>query len=106
MCEARCKFVWHFLYGYSLTAFNEQLPVDWLQPSSDKRVALAVIRLRATETDDYRGPVFVNPGMLKPSLTVLNIFSKTLQGGPGGSGIHFMKSNGKSLQTVVGRNYV
>lgn len=41
--------------------------MDWLDPSDDSRVVLAVIRLRATNMTDYRGPVFFNPGVSESS---------------------------------------
>lgn len=64
------------------------LPVDWLNPTDDDRVILAIARLPAVDKDDdYRGPVFFNPG------------------GPGGSGIWALKDHGKQLQTIVGKNY-
>lgn len=63
------------------------IPVDWLDPTDDDRVILAIARLRATDTEDYRGPVIFNPG------------------GPGGSGIWSLKDHGRQLQTIVGRNY-
>lgn len=63
------------------------LPVDWLDPTDDDRVIIAIARLRATQKDDYRGPVFFNPG------------------GPGGSGIWALKDHGEQLQTIVGKNY-
>lgn len=37
--------------------------MDWLDPTDDLRVVLAVIRLAATERENYRGPVFFNPGV-------------------------------------------
>lgn len=61
--------------------------MDWLDPSDGSRVVLAVMRLRATNMTDYRGPVFFNPG------------------GPGGSGIWSMLDHGKHIQTIVGVNH-
>lgn len=63
------------------------LPVDWLDPTEDDRVILAIARLPATQTGDYKGPVFFNPG------------------GPGGSGVWALKDHGKQLQTIVGKNH-
>ena len=60
------------------------VPMDWQDPSEDRRVVLAVMRRRATDTADYRGPVFFNPG------------------GPGGSGIHAMRDRGALLHEIVG----
>lgn len=39
------------------------MPLDWLEPTEEQRVVLAVIRLEAKNKDDYRGPVFINPGV-------------------------------------------
>lgn len=63
------------------------VPMDWQSPSEEKRVILAIIRLRATNLTHYRGPVFFNPG------------------GPGGSGVWSLLDHGKDLQTIIGRNH-
>lgn len=60
------------------------VPMDWQDPSEERRVVLAVMRRRATDTTDYRGPVFFNPG------------------GPGASGIHAMRDRGALLHEIVG----
>lgn len=78
---------WHSCFNGEYDCARLDLPLDWLDPSEDERVIIAVARLRATETDDYRGPVFFNPG------------------GPGGSGIWALKDHGKQLQTIVGKNH-
>jgi pimeloyl-ACP methyl ester carboxylesterase len=51
-------------------------------------VTIAIIRYNATERTNYKGPIFVNPG------------------GPGGSGIWFVKHLAPYYQSVVGRNHV
>lgn len=51
-----------------------QVPLNWLEPTDDDRVVLAVIRAPAKNRKDYRGPVFVNPGV---SYLVHDMFSKT-----------------------------
>ncbi|OAA64580.1 hypothetical protein SPI_03227 [Niveomyces insectorum RCEF 264] len=71
--------------GYECARLD--VPMDWLDPTDEERVVLAVIRLSAVRRDDYRGAVFFNPG------------------GPGGSGILSMRDHGKQLQTVVGDNH-
>lgn len=66
------------------------LPKDWLDPSDDDRVILAIARLPASSSsnnEDYRGPVFFNPG------------------GPGGSGIWSLRDHGAYLQTIIGTNH-
>lgn len=94
---------WHPCFGPGYDCARLDVPMDWLDPSDDERVILAVARLRAathshssndsTATtdgdggDDYRGPVFFNPG------------------GPGGSGIWALRDHGAQLQAVVGRNH-
>jgi hypothetical protein len=37
--------------------------MDWLDPTDNQRVVLAVIRLPATDHNNYGGPVFFNPGV-------------------------------------------
>ncbi|KAK0754340.1 TAP-like protein-domain-containing protein [Schizothecium vesticola] len=65
------------------------VPLDWLAPSDDHRVTLAVIRLRASTPDKaaHRGPIIFNPG------------------GPGGSGIWALRDHGRDLQAIVGEDY-
>ncbi|KAK3335899.1 TAP-like protein-domain-containing protein [Cercophora scortea] len=81
---------WHPCFGRDLDCARLDVPMDWQDPTEDLRVVLAIIRLRAataTNTSDYRGPVFFNPG------------------GPGGSGIWSLRDHGKHLQTIVGPNH-
>ncbi|KAJ3561795.1 hypothetical protein NPX13_g8806 [Xylaria arbuscula] len=78
---------WKPCYGGAYDCARLDLPMDWLDPTDEERVIIAVMRLRATDTSDYRGPVIFNPG------------------GPGGSGIWSLKDHGASLQTIIGRNY-
>ncbi|KAI1260403.1 hypothetical protein F5Y18DRAFT_256863 [Xylariaceae sp. FL1019] len=78
---------WHSCYDGAFDCARLDLPLDWLDPTEEERVVLPIIRLRATETDDYRGPVFFNPG------------------GPGGSGVFALKDRGVHLQTIIGRNH-
>ncbi|KAI0599616.1 alpha/beta-hydrolase [Biscogniauxia sp. FL1348] len=85
--QSRRTLYWHRCYDDMYDCARLDVPMDWLDPSDSERVILAVIRLRATERDDYRGPVFFNPG------------------GPGGSGVYAMKDRGELLQTVIGKNH-
>lgn len=85
--EPSRTLAWQSCFDGQYDCARLDLPVDWLDPTEDDRVVIAVARLRATETHDYRGPVFFNPG------------------GPGGSGIWALKDHGKQLQTIVGRNH-
>ncbi|KAK8134814.1 alpha/beta-hydrolase [Apiospora sp. TS-2023a] len=64
-----------------------KVPLDWQEPSDEERVVLAVIRSKAKTQQDYKGPVFVNPG------------------GPGGSGVSWVLEQGDELQTIVGDNH-
>ncbi|TVY41362.1 Tripeptidyl aminopeptidase [Lachnellula subtilissima] len=66
---------------------RNKVPLDWLDPSEKRRAAIAILRFNATDTKDYKGPVFINPG------------------GPGGSGIWFVKHLGPYYQSVVGKNH-
>ncbi|KAJ4268709.1 hypothetical protein NW762_002777 [Fusarium torreyae] len=63
------------------------VPMDWLEPSDDKRVVLGVIKLPAKSKDNPVSPLFVNPG------------------GPGGSGVSLVKRAGEVLQAVAGDNH-
>ncbi|KAI1391767.1 alpha/beta-hydrolase [Hypoxylon trugodes] len=80
---------WHRCYNDSYDCARLDVPMDWLNPSDDPhdRVILAVMRLRATELDDYKGPIFFNPG------------------GPGGSGVYALDNRGALLQTIAGKNH-
>ncbi|CZR68039.1 uncharacterized protein PAC_17938 [Phialocephala subalpina] len=64
-----------------------EVPLDWLDESDPRRATIAIIRYNATDRSDYKGPVFINPG------------------GPGGSGIWFVKHLAPYYQSVVGRNH-
>ncbi|UPK89475.1 hypothetical protein LCI18_000410 [Fusarium solani-melongenae] len=63
------------------------VPMNWLDPSDKKRVVVGVIKLPAKSKDNPVSPVFVNPG------------------GPGGSGVSFVKKSGPLLQKIVGDNH-
>ncbi|KAH8905740.1 hypothetical protein BR93DRAFT_855302, partial [Coniochaeta sp. PMI_546] len=81
---------WHSCYDGQYDCARLDLPMDWLDPSDEQRVVLAIMRLRANSSSalgDYRGPIFFNPG------------------GPGGSGTWSLRDHGRLLQTVVGDNH-
>lgn len=78
---------WHPCFDTESDCARLDVPMDWLDPSDDQRVILAIARLRATETEHHQGSVFFNPG------------------GPGGSGVWALRDHGKHIQTVVGRNH-
>jgi pimeloyl-ACP methyl ester carboxylesterase len=78
---------WHKCFNGSYDCARLDVPMDWLDPTDDQRVVLAVVRLPAANRTDYRGPVFFNPG------------------GPGGSGIWSLRDHGELLQTIVGDNH-
>jgi pimeloyl-ACP methyl ester carboxylesterase len=78
---------WHDCFDSGYDCARLQVPMDWLEPDSGQTVVLAISRLRATDNEDYRGPVFFNPG------------------GPGGSGIWALRDHGSQLQAIVGRNF-
>ncbi|KAH8812707.1 TAP-like protein-domain-containing protein, partial [Xylogone sp. PMI_703] len=84
--EPSRDLVWHPCFKEFQCA-RLDVPLDWLDPSDDARVVLAVIKLPATDLEDYKGPVFTNPG------------------GPGGSGVWSLRRGGKALQKVVGANH-
>ncbi|KAI0441623.1 hypothetical protein F4803DRAFT_408742 [Xylaria telfairii] len=85
--EPSRDLLWHSCYNGAYDCARLDLPMDWLEPSDEERVILAIIRLRATETNDYRGPVIFNPG------------------GPGESGVFALKDHGASLQSIIGGNH-
>ncbi|TGJ78896.1 hypothetical protein E0Z10_g9869 [Xylaria hypoxylon] len=85
--EPSRDLLWHSCYNGAYDCARLDVQMDWLDPSDEERVVLAIIRLRATEQDDYRGPVIFNPG------------------GPGGSGVFSLIDHGASLQTIIGRNH-
>ncbi|OBR14913.1 Alpha beta hydrolase fold family [Colletotrichum higginsianum IMI 349063] len=79
---------WHSCFedgGYDCARLD--VPMDWQQPRDDRRVVLAIVRIRATDASDYRGPVIFNPG------------------GPGGSGVWSMRNHGRMLHEIVGTNH-
>ncbi|KUI59633.1 hypothetical protein VP1G_06887 [Cytospora mali] len=78
---------WQSCFDGEYDCARLEVPMDWLEPENDQKVVIAIARLPATETNDYKGPVFFNPG------------------GPGGSGVWALKDHGKQLQTIVGRNH-
>ena len=66
-----------------------QVPLDWLDESNDERVTLAVIAQPAVVNEDdesFGGSIIVNPG------------------GPGGSGVDFIRSGGKLIQKTADDN--
>ncbi|KAG9239741.1 TAP-like protein-domain-containing protein, partial [Amylocarpus encephaloides] len=63
------------------------VPLDYLDPSEELRASIAVIRFNATDRANYKGSIFINPG------------------GPGGSGVWFVKHFATYYQSVVGKNY-
>ncbi|RYO81646.1 hypothetical protein DL764_009733 [Monosporascus ibericus] len=85
--EPSRKLRWHPCYEGEYECARLDVPTDWLEPSDHAKVTLAVMRLKATDTSDYKGPVFFNPG------------------GPGGSGIFAMQDRGALLQTIIGKNH-
>ncbi|OIW23851.1 hypothetical protein CONLIGDRAFT_558201, partial [Coniochaeta ligniaria NRRL 30616] len=81
---------WHTCADKQYDCARLDLPMDWLNPSDDQRVVLAIMRIRANANSTlgaYRGPVFFNPG------------------GPGGSGTWSLRDHGRLLQTIVGDNH-
>ncbi|KAK8086209.1 alpha/beta-hydrolase [Apiospora phragmitis] len=78
---------WHKCYENKFDCARLDVPLDWQDPSEEERVVLAVIRSQARTQQDYKGPVFLNPG------------------GPGGSGLSWVLEQGDELQTIVGDNH-
>lgn len=62
------------------------LPLDWKDETNKETVSIAMIKLPALVPEDdptYAGAIFVNPG------------------GPGGSGVDFLKNRGPGLQETI-----
>ncbi|KAI5465550.1 Alpha/Beta hydrolase protein [Mariannaea sp. PMI_226] len=78
---------WEKCYNGKFDCARLEVPMDWLEPTSHKRVQLGVIRLAAKSKSKDLSPVFVNPG------------------GPGGSGVQFLREVGHFIQTIVGDNH-
>ncbi|KAF8851821.1 hypothetical protein BDZ45DRAFT_750218 [Acephala macrosclerotiorum] len=78
--------VWYSCYD-KYDCAKLEVPLDWLDETDPRRATIAIIRYNATDRSDYKGPVFINPG------------------GPGGSGIWFVKHLAPYYQSVVGRNH-
>lgn len=78
---------WQPCYHGEYDCARLEVPMDWLNPENGQNVVIAIARLPATDTNNYKGPVFFNPG------------------GPGGSGVWALKDHGKQLQTIVGKNH-
>ncbi|KAL2069857.1 hypothetical protein VTL71DRAFT_14536 [Oculimacula yallundae] len=84
--QPKKDIVWHQCYE-SFDCARLDVPLDWQDPSDDLRASIAMIRLNATDRKDYKGSLFINPG------------------GPGGSGVWYVKSLGEQYQTIAGKNY-
>ncbi len=69
--------------GVSYECTQVNVPLDWDHPNGAK-IQLALVRLPASDTENYRGSLFLNPG------------------GPGGSGIDFALFFGPFAQFVWG----
>lgn len=80
------ELIWHQCFE-DFECARLDVPLDWLDPSDDARAIIAVIRLPASDKNDYRGPVFTNPG------------------GPSGSGVFALRDHSKYIQKIVGQNY-
>ncbi|RNJ55340.1 hypothetical protein D7B24_008771 [Verticillium nonalfalfae] len=55
-----------------------KVPMDWQDPRSERRVVLAIARIRATDQTDYRGPVIFNPGECGHCGTTASCFNRLL----------------------------
>ncbi|GJJ06210.1 hypothetical protein Clacol_000399 [Clathrus columnatus] len=76
---------WHTC-GEQRECARLELPMDHLQPSGET-VAIALVRVPASNKEDYRGPILLNPG------------------GPGGSGVMFAHRIGNTYQKLIGDEY-
>ncbi|TEB34822.1 alpha/beta-hydrolase [Coprinellus micaceus] len=65
---------------------SPQVPLDYSDPKG-RKAAIALIRKPPTNKENYRGPVFFNPG------------------GPGGSGVDLIQSIGDALSIILGNGF-
>ncbi|KAM4060332.1 alpha/beta hydrolase fold domain-containing protein [Hirsutella rhossiliensis] len=77
---------WNKCYGGAFECARLDVPMDWQDSSNSERVTLGVMKLPARSKENPLPPVFANPG------------------GPGGSGVDFLKTLGRALQIIVGDN--
>ncbi|KAF7325597.1 Abhydrolase-4 domain-containing protein [Mycena kentingensis (nom. inval.)] len=82
--EPKESLVWQACYSGKECA-RLKVPLDYENPE-DASAAIAIIRLRHT-SETYRGPVLFNPG------------------GPGGSGVTFVRDGGEVLAQIVGPEF-
>lgn len=89
--KPRRNLAWEPCYDGEYECARLDVPMDWIDPTEDERVILAVIKLKAergnSTRNGYKGAVFFNPG------------------GPGGSGVYAMRDRGAKLQGIIGKNY-
>lgn len=80
------SLVFHPCYE-TLECARLSVPLDWQDPMDKRRAVLAILRRNATDTSNYLGPLFVNPG------------------GPGGSAVEMVRDAGEAIQVSVGSNH-
>ncbi|CAG8950556.1 hypothetical protein HYFRA_00002764 [Hymenoscyphus fraxineus] len=85
--HAEKELRWHTCYDGNYDCAKLDVPLDWLDPSDAYRASIAVIRFNATNKKNYKGSLFINPG------------------GPGGSGIWFVKNLARYYQAIAGKNF-
>ncbi|KAK0120000.1 hypothetical protein ONS95_011418 [Cadophora gregata] len=84
--QPKREIEWHPCYD-KFDCARLDVPLDWQDPSDDLRASIAMIKLNATDRKDYKGSLFINPG------------------GPGGSGVWYVKKLGEEYQTIAGKNH-
>ncbi|CRK21382.1 hypothetical protein BN1723_012372 [Verticillium longisporum] len=77
---------WHPCYDEPMECARLLVPMDYGACNSSY-VTLAVIRLPAQDKENYKGPLFVNPG------------------GPGGSGVDLVRQGGSFIAEMLGANH-
>jgi hypothetical protein len=70
-------------------------------------MAIAIVRLPSSvskDSEDYKGPVFFNPGPCSAPWFFDGI-DRIQTGGPGGSGVDEVVQSGAAFQQILGNQY-
>ncbi|KII90370.1 hypothetical protein PLICRDRAFT_696949 [Plicaturopsis crispa FD-325 SS-3] len=78
---------WTPCFGETKQCARLSLPLDYLNVSHSPKTEIALLMIPATDRENYRGTILVNPG------------------GPGGAGTHLVQSRGEALSKIVGPSY-
>lgn len=88
-----------------MLTFIPQVPLDYAEAGGSK-ASIAVAKLPSKYSSneaEYRGPIFYNP--VRKSAFTRTILIYGLQGGPGGSGVGFIRGAGPLVSSLFGDEY-